>query len=350
MSFLRRNTSRPSAEKGIAAFWAWWPEERPRIEAAIEARDFGSVMSDLKARLVAIHEHLDLELSQGLTSRHALSVSPRGNRTLRPLTERWLEAAPPRDATWEFHAARLPSRRSHSELKGLVIAEQDYRIALHHDERFNRLDVSAFHPVLATLPDEKRLIAISLFLCDLIGEDEAERWIGTFESVLSPADDSVGVTGLRAEISRLRESTVEPTRTIIQGLDVKGQPLSVLADLGMKRIDHVLCDQHVTISVRLEPGWPPPDSQLQQLDFHETALEDSLGGAALWVARTTEPGLREVHFVSRDGVAVCRAIEDWGASNHVLGATTRWEVDPEWRFRGDWGGLNEAKAKPQPRN
>jgi hypothetical protein len=33
-----------------------------------------------------------------------------------------------------------------------------------------------------------------------------------------------------------------------------------------------------------------------------------------------------------------------------LGATTRWEVDPEWRFRGDWGGLNEAKAKPQPRN
>jgi hypothetical protein len=333
----------------MAAFWAWWPEARPRIEAAIEARDFGPVMSDLKARVNAISERLDLELSSGLTSRHALSVSPRGNRTLRPLTERWLEAAPPRDSTWEFHAARLPSHRSHGELGGLVLAEQDYRIALRLDDRFNRLDVSVFHPGLATLPDAKRLIAISLFLCDLIGEDEAERWIGTFESALSPADDSVGVTGLRAEISRLRDAAVQRTQTIIQGLDNQGQPLSVLADLGMKRIDHVLYDQHVTISIRLEPGWPPPQSKLQQLDVNEEALEASLGHTALWVARTTEPGLREIHLVARDGVAACRLIGEWAASNQVLHATTRWEPDPEWGFRADWGGLNEARAKPRPR-
>jgi hypothetical protein len=350
VSFLRRSRQTATPEEGIAAFWEWWPGARVRIEAAIEAREFGAVLGEMGDRVKAIHRHMSCELTSGLKSRHAFCISASGNRAIRPLAERWLEAAPPPDQTWEYHSARQPGHRPHSEFKGLVIAERDYCIGLHLDKSTRRLDVAVFHPELARLPESKRLIGISLFLCDLLGEDDAERWIGKFESALLPPKGAVDANGLRGEIARLRELPVEGLHAIVWGVNAVGRPTSVLADLGLKRIDHLLDDQHVTVSIPLAAGWPPDNFELERLDKLEPQLEARLEGTAHWVARTTESGLREIHFVARDGAAASRVIEAWAAANPTLRVTTSTEADPEWRFRADWNGENEAEAKPVPQN
>jgi hypothetical protein len=137
---------------------------------------------------------------------------------------------------------------------------------------------------------------------------------------------------------------------IVYGINDRGWPSSVLQDLRLKRIDHVLEDQYLTVSIPLAAGWPPDNKTLERLDTLEPQLEARLEGTAHWVARTTESGLREIHFVARDGAAASWIIEAWAAANPTLRVTTSCEVDPEWRFRADWNGENEAEAKPVPQN
>src|ERR1035437_3626256 len=249
MSFLRRSRQGAAPEEGIAAFWVWWPRAHIRIETAIEAREFGAVLREIRDRVKAIHKDMECELTSGLKSRHAFCVSAKGNRAIRPLAERWLEAAPPPDETWEYHSARQPGHRAHSEFQGMLMAERDYRIGLHPGDGIRRVDAAVFHPELSRLPESKRLIGISLFLCDLLGEDDAERWIGKFESAPLPPEGAVDANGLRAEIARLRELPDEGLHAIFLAIDQGGRPASVLADLGLKRIDHLLEDQHLTVSI-----------------------------------------------------------------------------------------------------
>ena len=344
MLFRRRGRQEAAADDGIVAFWAWWPDARVRIEAAIKAGEFNPIMAEITARLNAIHEDLGCELTSGLKARHAFCISGRGNRAIRPVAERWLEMAPAPDATWEFHAARQPGRRRHDEFGDRVPAEHDYRLTFHLDPRVNRLDVKVFHPALADLPESKRLVVISLFLSDLLGEDDAERWIGKFESALLPPDDSVDAAGLRAEVTRLRGLPHRTRPKTIEGVDPKGRPIRVLANLKIKRIDHILEDQHGTVAIRLEGTWPPSADMLDPLDVLEDRLEHRLAGTATWVARTTKPGLRTIHFVARDKAAARHIIESWAAAHPKLNVTTNWEADPEWLFRAEWNGLIEMAS------
>jgi len=344
MLFRRRGRQEAAADDGIVAFWAWWPDARVRIEAAIKAGEFNPIMAEITARLNAIHEDLGCELTSGLKARHAFCISGRGNRAIRPVAERWLEMAPAADATWEFHAARQPGRRRHDEFGDRVPAEHDYRLTFHLDPRVNRLDVTVFHPALTDLPESKRLVVISLFLSDLLGEDDAERWIGKFESAPLPLDDSVDAAGLRAEVTRLRGLPHRTRPKTIEGVDPKGRPIRVLANLKIKRIDHILEDQHGTVAIRLEGTWPPSADMLDPLDVLEDRLEHRLAGTATWVARTTKPGLRTIHFVARDKAAARHIIESWAAAHPKLNVTTNWEADPEWLFRAEWNGLIEMAS------
>jgi hypothetical protein len=344
MLFRRRGKQEAAADNGIAAFWGWWPEARLRIEAAIKAGEFNPIMAEITARLNAIHEDLGCELTSGLKSRHAFCISGRGNRAIRPVAERWLAMAPAQDATWEFHAARQPGRRHHDEFGGHVLAESDYRLSFHLDARVNRLDVAVFHPELADLPESKRLVAISLFLSDLLGEDDAERWIGKFESAPLPPDDSVDAAGLRAEVTRLRALPHRARPKSIEGVDPKGRPIRVLANLKIKRIDHILEDQHGTVAIRLAGTWPHAAEVLDSLDALEDRLEHRLAETATWVARTTKPGLRTIHFVARDNAAARQIIESWAGAHPTLNVTTSWESDPEWLFRAEWNGVSEMAS------
>jgi hypothetical protein len=307
-------------------------------------------MAEMTERVRSIHKDLGCELTSGLKSRHAFTISARGNRAIRPLAQKWLAAAPVPDATWEYHSARPAGHRPHAEFGGLVLAEEDYLIVFRVDERLRRLDLTAFHPAYMGMPESKRLVCLSLFLCDLLGEDDAERWIGQFEATASPSTGAIGTHALLAEIEHLRGLPATTGATIIQGFDAKKRPISVVADLQMKRIDHLLQNQHGSVTIPLAGDWPPPGADLEALDTLEECLTDRLEGTATWAARTTRPGRRTIHLVAQDAAAAGEIVEAWIRENPNLHATTTWQSDPEWSFRAEWDGENEASARPTLHN
>jgi hypothetical protein len=346
----RKAKPTPAVNPGIAEFWAWWPQAKPAIEAAIDDGQLAPLIRDISDRVKAVNPGFSWELTSGRKSRHAFTISAGGNRALRPLSERWLEAGPAPDDTWEYHSARQPARRPHAEFKDAPLDPAAFRIGCHFGERLWRLDVAVFHPGLEMLPESRRLIGVSLFLVDLLGEDDAERWIGTFEFAPTRPEAAVDGAGLRAEIERLRGLPMLPQTTLIQGWDLNRKPLSVLTDLRVKRIDHVLYDRHVTVKIELGGGWPPPRAELAALDELEPLLDAALAGTALWIARTTGHRRRVVHFVARDPEAARRIVDEWARPYPNLQATFAWDDDPEWAFRAAWEGENEPAARPAPRS
>src|SRR5688572_19683652 len=103
---LRRRAKK--AEDPIGDFWAWWAGARPKVEAAIAAREVGGLVDEFSTHVVAIHPDLEWELSKGQVAEHVLVVTSAGNPELRSLAERWRLAGPEPDATFEYASARAP--------------------------------------------------------------------------------------------------------------------------------------------------------------------------------------------------------------------------------------------------
>src|SRR5437762_1556210 len=101
----------------IGEFWAWWAAARPRVEEAIATGAWGELTPEVAERVRAIEPRLDWEFGPGVSgARHALCLSGRGDPDLRRITESWVRAGPPPDATWEFHPARRASRPANLSL------------------------------------------------------------------------------------------------------------------------------------------------------------------------------------------------------------------------------------------
>jgi hypothetical protein len=104
MRLFKREPQRP------ADFWSWWAGARDRVAADIVAGTGGARLADeITAAVRTIHPDMAWELAPGKTARHAFCITPEGRADLRPIALRWLDSAPPADATWEFHAARQAS-------------------------------------------------------------------------------------------------------------------------------------------------------------------------------------------------------------------------------------------------
>lgn len=109
-----------------------------------------------------------------------LSVSGEGNFRLRKLAAAWERAAPREVSGWQYLPAREPkpdALRSSIDYQGqrLAIAQMKFDIAA--DLAHARLDVKAYHPVLARMSEEVRVNTVFIVLDTLLGEDDVERWL-----------------------------------------------------------------------------------------------------------------------------------------------------------------------------
>lgn len=116
--FSKRNDKRADADQAerIADFWSWWAEEgKARAAAAFDPdvpeadpQAFGEAISPYVTAL-----GLGFETGPGTQSRHLLVFTPLGNPDLLAVADRWLAAAPPADADFEYdnrrHAVPDPS-------------------------------------------------------------------------------------------------------------------------------------------------------------------------------------------------------------------------------------------------
>jgi hypothetical protein len=344
MRFFRRDTGGTTAPTD---FWRWWPGARERIAGAIESGGLDQpLIGEISGAVSSIDPGMAWELGPGRSSRYAFCVSPEGNAALRQAALRWLAAAPPVDATWEYHA----SKQAAPTLTGLQVANHRFeldemRAIASWDSVRRRLDVRLWHPQFDGVPPPVRLQVAFVFLDNLLGEEDVERWIGQIDLLEAPTGGRTP-SELKAEIGRrMAEPTDQASWIVAEFAGPDGRPHILSADLALKRIDHPFADHHVRIEQVFGADRMPTAAELAQLDREEEDFLDRLGGVAILAARVTAPGSRTLHFVAQDPDGLRPAIDGWaqelpdslspGLPQRRL--KVNFARDMDWSFQRDLG-------------
>ena len=331
--FKRESPVDPAA--AIEAFWGWWGTDRDRIAAAIPAGSVEAWVRVISERVHAIDSRLAWELSAGSAAQHALVVTPEGDPAVRHLARIWLAQAPPRDAVWEYFAARQPGPLGSLVLDGLQVDLAAFRAIVSWDEARARVDVRLWHPSFERAAHDTRMRAAFLFLDNLLGEDDVERWIGSIDLLDAPTGGRTP-DELRAEIARRAGEVVEDQWTL--GTIGDGEGIAVL-NLTVKPIDHPECGFHLkaTMARGIDQLAQHPD-ETAKVDAAEDRLVDALGTAGVvHLGHVTRRREREVHFMCADGERARQIANDWAAAERPLGPRIEVRPDPGWEVRRDLG-------------
>jgi len=333
MRLFRRAESETPAD-----FWAWWPGARDRVASAIETGSFDPKLIDEVSRAVrGVDPRLAWEFAPGRTAKHALCVTPEGNAEVRPAALRWLAGAPPADTTWEYHASRQASpSRDVLEVGGRRLALSAMRGISAWDESRQRIDIRLWHDVFTQSALPVRQQIAFLFLDNLLGEDDVERWIGQVDLLEAPSGGKTP-DELKAEVARHAAEPAGVTWVLGQGATPDGRPVIVAADVGLKRIDHPFADQHVSIRILIEGGGMPDNALAETLNAEEDRLVAALAGAATLAGRTTSPGARVIHFVGEDLDRIKAGIDAWAKDAPEWRVNVDFQHDPSWEFQRELG-------------
>lgn len=324
-------------------FWTWWATGRARVAAAIDSGGFDERLVEEITRAVrTIHPAIAWELAPGRGAAHAFCVSAEGNAVVRQAALRWLESAPPADATWEYHASKQASPTLRVvEIGGRPVDLAAMRAVASWDGVRRRVDVRLWHAAFAAVPEVVRQQLAFIFLDSLLGEDDVERWIGQIDLLEAPAGGRTP-DELKAEIDRRRNEPGGDETWVVGSLAGPGaQPVIVLANAALKRVDHPFHDHHVTVANVFEgERGLPDDARAAVLNAEEDDLTARLDGAAILAGRTTEPGVRTLHFVTQDPEGMKLAIDAWAATvpdEPPRRIKVNFEEDAGWEFQRDLG-------------
>jgi hypothetical protein len=325
---------------GIDAFWAWWPSARGRIEAAIGGGGFDDeLVGDINARVNAIEADLDWELSPGRTAQHAFCISAKGDPEGRLVAEIWRQHAPPVDATWEYHPARLggPLRAGMTlEIEGFAVELADFVAAFEVDDGRERIDATYFHPEFPNMAENLRGTVTFLMLDGAFGEDGVERWLGSIETAEAAPEGAVPIAELQAAVDELATTATGEKFAVLRGEDDGGAPVFITINHALKRVDHLLACMHVAIDLAiLEPTEQglTTNAEAEVLNALEDELVAALAGSAHYYGRETRRGRRVLHlFAPEDGPAGA-LIDRWSAAHPDRDITATWRRDPSWEVQ-----------------
>lgn len=318
------------------AFWEWWAQAAPRVADAIGDRSPLSpqLTLEINAGVRLVHPEMAWEVGPGVYARNALTLTGRGNMRLRRVTAQWLASAPARNDFWEY----LPARRSHRELGldigGQIFRPADFRIAFDHDRARERFDVILWHPAFPSLPQAIRQQTTFLMLDQFLGEDEVQRWLGHIASATAPPHHAHLLEDLLDEVDRFRLMSTGSRYTVAEAKTKGGLPLIISFNSALKEIDYLKQQYHVRVHLSLESptgGGLPSEIEVGQLNRIEDGIASRLGEDAVFTARVTRPGGREIHYYVSDPRSAAQAL---GGLPPQRGLGLQQEVtnDPEWKF------------------
>ncbi|MEV4391628.1 DUF695 domain-containing protein [Nonomuraea sp. NPDC049607] len=305
--------------EGVAGFWAWWQEARPRLDPLVAAGAAEGIEELLAPAVGALHPDLVWEVAPGRNAAHALVVTAAGDAELRSLAHRWAKAAPPADLLWEFH----PSRRANPQALELTLDVGGFEFALDKlafglrvPRNQPRVDVAAYHPIFSELDEETRLEATLLALDWLLGEDDVARWVGEITPATFQPIDAVAAVHLPAVVADLASNYQDEEWLSLEGRTGEGASLVAVARFPLRPVDHPLFDQHIEITLpyahRDDDGLPAGESLTALRDFEERlgARLLELRDDALLAAQLSAAGHRVVHlYADPDSDAATRVEE-----------------------------------------
>lgn len=259
---------------------------------------------------------------------------------LRAITERWVSRAPAPTAVWEYYPARQASVGARSALKlgPAEMAFEEFLVELDTDNTRRLVNVRVFHPEFQRLPEEQRGLATVLFLDGVLGEDGVERWIGAVDTTDTQPPKAGPAEVLLREVDRLGSCPGEESFAILEGRTENGLVVATI-NMALKRVDHLLLDQHYEIHIKLEDptdqGLTTPEEGTE-LNRIEDTLVASLGPDAVYIGRETRGGERVIHFHASAVGPVPGRIAEWEKAHSNRNLETVATDDPQWEVLRRW--------------
>ena len=322
----------PNDGASIDGFWRWWATERDRVAVAIADRALDSWVEPISERVNAIDHGLAWELSAGSSSQHALVVSPEGDPSLRRLALAWLAAAPAADAMWEYFASRQPGPLGTLKLGEVDIDLASFRAIVSWDESRERVDVRLWHPALEGAPKDLGMRAAFLFLDNLLGEDDVERWIGSIDVMAAPTGGRTP-DELQAEIESRAATATGHVWTLATINDGREESIAAV-NLTVKPIDHPDCRYHVVVTVARGIEHLAGSGESEELNAAEDRLAEMIATAGgVHLGRVTARRERRIYFMCPDANRAKEITSTWAATERRYDPRTEVEADPRWDIR-----------------
>lgn len=302
--FRRTKVAAIDPNVGSWAFWRWWQAEgATQMAASLAGENGGGVQQQLTARVAEIDPRLTWSVAPGVRAKHRLVVSGNGDPNVLLTARRWLRKAAEEDRVWEYGDQR-PAMENVAGLTlsvdGLAIEPDDVTVVW--ARRGYWVDVRMHHPLFAEQPEVIRTSIATQVLDAVLGERDADLWIGR---VASPPDG----TALKAPAFAIRQVVAEvkgeftdeigkPVWTSFSGLSngrrVTASALVKLTPVLAPQLDHHL--RIVVPFIDLDVAGEPSTAALAALNAIVDDCESRLGRSALLVAYETARGTRTLHF------------------------------------------------------
>jgi hypothetical protein len=200
------------------------------------------------------------------------------------------------------------------------------------DDARQRLDVRLWHPAFDGLSEDDRQQIGFLFLDNLLGEDDVERWIGTMES--SSAEFAGRTPQELSDEVRRRAGEAPPDSWVLAERTGRGGDLALVsANAALKRIDHPFASHHLCVTVDRGLEQLSQSPELPELDKAEEDLMEELRGTATAAGRVTERRRRMIHYVCADAQGAAAIAEAWARRHGRFGIRVEVRSDPSWSFR-----------------
>ena len=322
------------ADETIATFWAAWPDIRKTLEQDLDEGEYGEGTELLTDAVEAIHADLEWELREGRQAATALCLSS-GDPRLRPLAQRWVDAAPAADDRWEFHPARTPVGPEVFKIDGLEIDPTEAQFSAELDPDAEHLSVVVAHPEFRGLDDANRFQATFRMVDDLLGEDGTEMWIGSVDATPIVPHHASPLTDLPRMVEEL-SATASRERWVIFEDEDPYDPSSLDINLALKRLHHVYATDYVGANLRFDDEHgraAPADDDARTLEAVEAELLAALGDRGVEFARGLFPGILVLHlYVEPEATPI---VEDWARRHQTIVYHLDIESDPSWEHVHD---------------
>jgi len=197
--------------------------------------------------------------------------------------------------------------------------------------------VRLWHPAFPHLPPQIRTQVAFLFLDNLLGEDDVERWVGRIEADEAAAEGRTPAD-LEADIRAKASAATGDRWVVAQGTDGGGNPVLARYNATLKRIDHPDEDQHLAVAIDKGLDDLANTNALPPIEAAEEELVRALDGVAIEAARVTERKRRTTHFVTGDAARALEIATEWCAAHPDPPARVAVAPDVRWDFRREYGG------------
>jgi hypothetical protein len=212
LSFLKRwsRGKNDTFKARVDEFWQWYAKNAPRLLDAIESRRLPDLQSEVTAAVNKLHPDFAWVFGPGPNGQgHSFTLSGEGNPHKQLLAAFWRAQAPTL-AGWTFHAARQAAESIGNwkiQLGEVEFDAQEFWLAPRVDEEEENIAITVWHPLHSKVEERVELMALLLFLDEVLGEIGSQNWIGHIELGDHRLADSIPLAELPAFVAKVASET-----------------------------------------------------------------------------------------------------------------------------------------------